>query len=125
MTRFAVTLALFLMAQHTAAAQIVLFVSLESLMAAGRNTFVDDLLQHAGADNLAASAPGTYPALSRKAVLAPTIASLSGRFPEWTQLDAVRTGRVYRIDPDLVSCLGPRAVDGLEVLSHFLHADTQ
>jgi len=115
---------------------VLLLISLEPLFAAGRNTFIDDLLRHAGGENLAASAPGTYPALSREAVLvqdpaviiltsdlAPENGSLLVRFPEWEQLTAARIGRVYRIDPDLVSRPGPRALDGLELLSHFLHTD--
>lgn len=112
----------------------LLLISLEPLLAAGKNTFIDDLLQHAGAENLAASAPGTYPALSREAVLvmnpeviivtsdlAADSSSLLSRFPEWTQLSAARNGGIYRIDPDLVSRPGPRALDGLELLTHFLH----
>jgi iron complex transport system substrate-binding protein len=118
--------------------RVFLFLSLQPLLAAGSNTFINDLLQHAGADNLAARAPGTYPAISREAVLAQhpdaiivtsdiaTVAdSLTDQFPEWRQLDALHTGRIYRIDPDLISRPGPRAVDGLELLFHFLHTDAQ
>ena len=118
--------------------KVFVFISLDPLIAAGKNTFINDLLQHAGADNLAASAPGTYPALSREAVLAQnpdaivftsdlaeSTTVLLDRFPEWKQLDAARAGRIYHIDPDLISRPGPRAVSGLELLFHFFHTNAR
>jgi iron complex transport system substrate-binding protein len=114
---------------------VLLFISLEPLMAAGEHTFINDLLGHAGAINLAATVPGTYPAMSREAVvaeapdaiiitsdLAQDVPSLLKRFPEWAQLKAVQSGQVFRIDPDLVSRPGPRAVNALELLVHFLYS---
>ena len=38
---------------------------------------------------------------------------------------AVKTGRVYRIDADLISRPGPRMVDTLEKLSTYLHGDVE
>ena len=115
--------------------RVLLFISLEPLIAAGGNTFIHDVLTRAGAENLAATAPGTYPALSREAVLsydpdalvitsdlAGDLPNLLKRFPEWNQLTAVQHGRVYRIDPDLISRPGPRAVDGLQILVHLFHS---
>jgi len=112
----------------------LLFVSLRPLIAAGGKTFLHELLETAGARNVAASAPGTYPAYSREAVLAENpdaiiltgdlttdVAGLIAMFPEWGTLAAVRSGRVYSIDPDIVSRPGPRAVDALEILSSLLH----
>jgi iron complex transport system substrate-binding protein len=43
------------------------------------------------------------------------------QYPEWRGLKAVRTGRVYRVDPDILSRPGPRATDGLELLERLLH----
>jgi cobalamin transport system substrate-binding protein len=111
----------------------LLFVSLQPLIAAGRNTFLNEILEAAGAKNIAVGVPGTYPAYSREAVLAEDpdaliltsdltadIAGLTALFPEWAGLSAVRKGRVYRVDPDIVSRPGPRAVDALEILFSLL-----
>lgn len=46
------------------------------------------------------------------------------RLPGWSDLPAVRSGRVYVTDASAYfSRPGPRLVDGLEILAHFLHPD--
>jgi len=115
----------------------VLFVSLHPLIAAGARTFINELLHNAGAANLASKTGLTYPTLSREAVIAydpdvvlvmsdivPTTNAVTEAYPEWSRLTAVRTGRVFRFDADIVSRPGPRAVDALELLSSLLHRKT-
>ena len=110
------------------------FVSLQPIMVVGQNTFLNELLERAGAENLASSAPGTYPAYSRENVLATNpdvmliltdaltdVGQLVALFPEFRELSAVRKHHVFLIDADLVSRPGPRAVDGLHLLYHTLH----
>jgi iron complex transport system substrate-binding protein len=41
--------------------------------------------------------------------------------PVWSQLDAVRKGRILTIDDDLIARAGPRLFDGLERLAELLH----
>jgi iron complex transport system substrate-binding protein len=44
--------------------------------------------------------------------------------PGWTDLPAVRNGRVYAADANAYfACPGPRVVDGLEMLAHLIHPD--
>ena len=118
--------------------RVLLLVSIDPLIAAGKNTFIDDLLRRAGGENVAESAPGNYPALSRESVLtanpdviiitddlAPDIPALLTHFPEWRGLAADRGERIYRIDANIISRPGPRAIDGLERLSQFLHPSRQ
>ena len=75
---------------------VLLLVSLQPLMCAGKNTFIDELLREAGGTNLASRARGTYPSYSRENVIAddpevivvtsdilPDGASLTRMFPEW------------------------------------------
>jgi len=40
---------------------------------------------------------------------------------QWTMLPAVRAGRLYWVEPDLVDRPGPRLVDGLEMLANYFH----
>ncbi len=113
----------------------LLVVSVQPLLVAGRNTFIHELLEAAGAVNLAAYARGNYPAYSRETVIAnnPDVilvtsdavadpSSLTRLFPEWQIVAAVRHGRTYRVNSDLVTRPGPRALDALESLVHILHA---
>ena len=96
---------------------------------------IDELLRVAGGTNLASRAHGTYPQYSRENVITddPEViivmsdilargATLTALFPEWGSVDAVRKGRVFRIDADIVSRPGPRALDALEKLFHILHS---
>jgi iron complex transport system substrate-binding protein len=112
----------------------LLLVSLQPLMCAGNNTFIDELLRAAGGTNLASRARGTYPFYSRENVIAddPGViivmsdilragATLTTMFPEWGSVDAIRNGRVFRLNADLVSRPGPRALDALDELLHILH----
>ena len=112
----------------------LLLVSVQPLMAVGSRTFLAELLEAAGARNLAADAVGTYPVFSREAItqMDPEVvlvmsdafadtAVLPSLFPEWRMLTAYRNGRIVRIDADLVSRPGPRAVEGLEELYNALH----
>ena len=102
-------------------------------MAAGAKTFLNELVTAAGGENLAAASGLTYPSLSREMVLTQdpevlfitsdavdSTGSITALYPEWTQLSAVRSGHVYRIDPDLVARPGPRAVDGLALIISYL-----
>ena len=115
--------------------RVLLFVSVQPLMCAGSNTFIDELLRVAGGTNLVSRAHGTYPQYSRENVITddPEViivmsdilargATLTALFPEWGSVDAVRKGRVFRIDADIVSRPGPRALDALEKLFHILHS---
>ena len=50
-------------------------------------------------------------------------ASLLRDHPTFFNLPAVVNGRVYGMDPDLVSRPGPRLVEGLERLARLLHPE--
>ena len=113
-------------------------ISLHPLIVAGKNTLLNELLALAGARNIAADLEGNYPAISREAILAenPDVlfmtADLAGDtehlislFPEWSQLNAIRQKKVYRLDTDIVSRPGPRALLGLELVLACLHGGTQ
>jgi iron complex transport system substrate-binding protein len=110
------------------------FISLQPLIVAGKNTLLNELLTIAGARNIAAGLAGNYPVISREVVLQEDpdvllltadltgdLKTLTTLFPEWTQLKAVRQHRVYRLDADVVTRPGPRAVEGLELLIACLH----
>ena len=112
----------------------LLIVSVHPLMCAGKNTFINQLIQLAGGENLAQRASGSYPTYSREAVVqdnpqvliamsdagAPT-EDLPRLFPEWSSISAVRGHCVFRIDSDLVSRPGPRAAAALASLFSLLH----
>src|SRR5207248_4400079 len=88
---------------------------------AGPGNFINAMIQTAGGTNVAASAGSQYPQLSSEEIVRsdPEVIVLSdasfGASPAvvsaragWSSVAAVRNGRVYPIDPDIVSRAGPR-----------------
>lgn len=107
------------------------------LMTVGPGSFIHQLLDAAGAANVAATAAQPYPRISLEEVLAqnPDILmfpvgaaegipeSEQAQWQRWPQLSAVRQHRLYRIDSELVDRPGPRIVDGLEQLAKQIHPE--
>lgn len=113
---------------------ILFFVSLQPIIVVGKNTFLTQLIELAGGTNTAVNAASTYPTYSREAVLkddpdllifmaevAASPAALVTLYPEWAKLKAFKRKTVFRIDADIVSRPGPRAVDGLALLYKLIH----
>ncbi len=122
-------------AQHATRRSVLLFVSLQPIIVTGTGTFLAELISHAGGENAAAGSVSPYPAYSREAVLKDNpdvlifLSSIGGSndelarlYPEWSNLKAFRRGAVYRVNADVVSRPGPRAVDALDTLFTILHA---
>lgn len=102
---------------------------------AGKGTFITLLIERAGGHNIASDVDG-YPQLSLEQVVAAdpafiilgdakfgtTPESIAQR-PGWANLSAVKNGKVFPFDDDLVSRPGPRMVDGLEELAKLLRPE--
>ena len=113
---------------------VLFFVSSQPIIVVGKNTFLSQLIELAGGSNTAVRAASTYPTYSREAVLKDnpdvlifmsdvlvTPDDLPTLYPEWRTLKAWQQKNIYRIDPDIVSRPGPRAVNGLEALFTIIH----
>jgi len=103
---------------------------------AGPGNFIDAMIGTAGGTNVAASAPTKFPQLSVEEIIRsnPEVIVLSdatfGASPDvvaarpgWSAIDAIRRGRVYPINPDIVSRPGPRLADGVEAYAKLLHPE--
>ena len=107
------------------------------LITAGRNTFIDSLIELAGGRNIAGELDILYPHYSIEKVLASSpevivISSMSektvsgGAFKKWAvwkEIPAVKHDEIYFINPDLIHRPGPRVVEGLERLSKMIHPE--
>jgi iron complex transport system substrate-binding protein len=110
----------------------VLFVlSTSPIIAAGRGTFLDELVRIAGGRNVARRFSARYPRLSVEdlLVLRPDVILVAGmagveRFPaevtRWREVPAFRDGAVFTLDGDLVTRPGPRLVAGLERIAQVI-----
>lgn len=100
----------------------------------GKGTFLDDVIDAAGGRNVMADA-GRWVQVSTEQVLAATpdiilitaqpkaaaaaVANLKAR-PGWKHLPAVKNGRVFAVNPDLLSRPGPRLLLGLRAVAAHL-----
>lgn len=107
-----------------------------TLYTAGPGSFIADLYVVLGAQNVASGADSPFAQMSAEAIieadpeviiladegLGETAESVAGR-PGWDAISAVVNGRIYGVDPDLVSRPGPRIVDALEELAALLYPE--
>lgn len=114
--------------------KVFLQINIRPIMTVGRDTFHNDLIQTAGGINVFNDSPTPYPRISAEEVIKrqPDVIFISsmerdGQFEEamrewskWDSIPAVRNGRVYMIDSDLIDRPTPRAVLGLEYVSKIL-----
>ena len=106
----------------------------QPLYTAGKTSFVTNLIERAGGQSVSADVNEAWPRLSDEAALASrpeAVIILSGETmgadtkvaPALQNSPAVRTGRVYSIDAELLTRPGPRLVDGLEHIARALHPE--
>lgn len=103
----------------------------KSLFTIGRGSYLTDLIRRAGGESATSDVEKAYTQLSKETALAidPEIIVLSESSDNDAPADvfrnsrAVRNGRVYRINADLISRPGPRVADALEQLAAALHPE--
>ena len=108
---------------------VLVILGTEPLITAGAGSFINDLINRAGARSISAEDKADYPQYSIETVVAsqPEIILLQAGGNELTsrlrQTPAARSNRVYHIDDDLLLRPGPRIVDGLEQLAAKFHPE--
>jgi iron complex transport system substrate-binding protein len=108
----------------------------EPLIVPGRGSLVSELIALAGGESVTADQGQGYPRMSLEAAVgrAPEVIILArhgaGTGPaareQWQRLEslpAIRNGRLYAADGDLLHRYGPRVVDGLELLARLIHPE--
>ncbi len=117
--------------------RLLYVLNTDPLITVGPGSFIHHLIELAGGTNVAADAQAPYPRLSMEAVLKEDpelilfpVGQAEGipdgeqqRWHRWDSLSAVKHGRFYHIDANLLNRPGPRVVDGLELLVRILHPD--
>jgi ABC-type Fe3+-hydroxamate transport system substrate-binding protein len=104
-------------------------ISNEPLFTIGKDSFLTEVVAKAGGESVTKDVPSGYPKLSKETASAmdPDVIILSdsedNREPNavFKNSNAVKTGRVYRINADIISRPGPRLVDALEQIAGFLN----
>ena len=111
-------------------------IGISPIVSVGKGTFINELIRMAGGTNLCAGY-SSYPRLSREQVLALapdvlivttmhrglSIDQIKAEWAEWTQIPAVRNGRIAIVDSDIFDRPTPRQVDALEQLVRVIHPE--
>jgi iron complex transport system substrate-binding protein len=104
---------------------------------AGPGTFVNDIIEKAGGQNIAADADKQYPQYSQEMIIAknPDIIIFSHhgstrqsaddilKRPGWENISAIKNKKVFYVDEDIVQRATPRLVDGLERFAEIIHPE--
>jgi len=115
-------------------------VQTEPLRVAGRDTFINELIQLAGGENAIGPTLSQYPQIGTEELLAcgaeVIIQSAMGKtdiagqqrtaqifWNRWASLPAVKNKKIYVVEPDTILRLGPRLCSGLEMIANCLHAE--
>jgi iron complex transport system substrate-binding protein len=107
--------------------RVFLEISPEPLMTVAEGSFVDEAIVFAGGVNVGADLPRPYSRVDPEAVIAAdpqvivlchgsaTLTAVGAR-TGWSRISAVRAGRVYDVNPDIVLRAGPRLGEGVAAL---------
>ena len=120
--------------------RVLWVIQIEPLRVAGRNTFINELIELAGGENAIGATIAKYPQIGTEELLvcdAEVIiqsAMGAGDIPaqqkaaetfwgRWPGLPAVKNNRIYVVQPDTILRLGPRLPQGLRLVARCLHPD--
>lgn len=109
-------------------------VSLSPIMLAGKNTFINSLMETVNIKNIAEDSPMNYPVFSREEILQRNpeymivpentigdIKEFLKIYPEWKRIDAVKNNKIIWVDPDISTRPGPRFIEAVEFLFQRLY----
>ncbi|HEX2055857.1 MAG TPA: cobalamin-binding protein [Nitrospiraceae bacterium] len=122
-------------AKRSPPVRVLYVLNSQPLITVGPGSYIHDLIERAGAVNIAASASVAYPRIGMDTVLKgdPEIllfpvgntetvpAADREAWKRWTDITAVRAGRLHIIPSDVINRPGPRIVDALDALVAIFH----
>jgi iron complex transport system substrate-binding protein len=112
--------------------KVLVAVQADPLWAAGPRTFIHEMVTLAGGINLAGDGKPGFSQFSAEAaawrdpdIIIGTTEGDERVFSKglWKATKASRTGRVYEIDPDILTRPGPRLADGILAVARLIHPD--
>ncbi len=114
--------------------RVLYVLQLSPLITAGKNTFINDLINLAGGISISGAEATDYPQFSRETVIARApeviilpeshgseIVNLEAVKNAFSTTPAVKNNRIVTINPDLIDRPGPRIVEGLAELEKKIH----
>ena len=117
--------------KNTEKPKVFLQVSKDSIYTIGKDSYITDLISRAGGVSVTKNVTTAYFPLSKEtaAALNPDVIILSESEDNLTPNDAlknspaVKNGKVFKINADIISRPSPRIVDALEQIARMLHPE--
>ena len=117
--------------KHAGKVKVFVQISKEPLFTIGTDAFLNQVLVRAGGRSVTENVPSAFPKLSKETALTlqPEAIILSdspdNQEPNEVFKDspAVKNGRIYKINADIISRPGPRLIDALEQIAKDLHPE--
>jgi iron complex transport system substrate-binding protein len=112
-------------------------INSDPLISVGPASFIHQMLEAAGGENIAARTTAAYPKVSLEEVIRKDpevivfpVGTTEGipdseqqQWRKWKTLSAVSQDRLYQVKAELVNRPGPRVIDGVQLLARLLHPD--
>jgi iron complex transport system substrate-binding protein len=128
------------MTTDTNKTRVLWVIQSEPLRVAGRNTFINELIELAGGENAIGQTIQQYPPISTEELLACGAEVIVQSAMDMVNLDqqqqtaqlfwnkcpnlpAVKNNRIYVVNSDTMLRLGPRLPHGVEIIARFLHPE--
>ena len=121
---------------HGPRPRVLYVIQTDPLRVAGRDTFIDQLINLAGGQNAIPPTVQKYPPVGSETVIssradviiAPTMTGVSpdavaAYFAQFPTLPAVANARIHIIDGDILSRLGPRIDEAVRILAACIHPE--
>ena len=115
-----------------AAVRVFVQISKDPLFAAGRESFITEMIEYSGAISVTRDIPAAYMRLSNETALAmnpeaiiiPAGAGNEDPHEVFRESAAVKNGKVFRVKADLLMRPSPRIIEGLEEAARDLHPNS-
>lgn len=112
-------------------------LGMEPVLSAGRGTLIDEVIETAGGINVAGLDLAKYPHYSAEGIIkaspeiivfAPMVndegfVAVKNFWQKFGEMPAVKNGRIYPIDADLINRASPRIFDALEMMAKIFHPE--
>lgn len=117
--------------------QVFFQLGLEPVITAGRGTLINEVIERAGAINVAGRDLANYPLYSAEGIIsaAPEIivfapmvndekfTAVTRFWQKFKEVPAVKNNRIYPIDANLINRASPRIVEAIEMLAMMFHPE--
>lgn len=123
--------------RHKKKPRIFFQLGLEPLITAGRSTLTHEVIVRAGGVNVAGLDTASYPHYSAEGIIgaspdiiifAPMVndeefAAVKKFWQKFGDVPAVKNGKIYPVNADLVNRASPRLIDAVEIMALIFHPD--